>query len=264
MLEIGEQDALLVEAVEQVPGFAEPVVGVPPLAGVPVVGAFLGEVSVRLPPGIEVLLPRDGRVDVVDVGQCPAELQQPSAGIGAGVAGEVASGAQLDVEDAPLYPGGGPVSAECGVQSGAAVADGDSWGGDSFQERGPGGVGFGGAPLPGEHVAEALGSGGGGDEQAPGAEVDAVEEDVVVAGFHGPEAGHYLPAPGGGAAEGAGAGAGQLGLGVFAGEPVKEPVELVSAGEVGASASAGSPAAGAAPALSTGAGGPVFHESGCA
>lgn len=42
VLEVGEQVALPGEAVEEVPGFAEPVVGVPPLA-VSGVGAFFGE-----------------------------------------------------------------------------------------------------------------------------------------------------------------------------------------------------------------------------
>ena len=107
MLKIGEEHVLAVQRVEQIPCFAEPVVGEPGGA-VAVSGAFLGEVSVRLSPHVEQFLPLDRVFNGYDFGECPADLEEVSAGFGPGVQRQVPSQVHAHVEDAALHPIGRP------------------------------------------------------------------------------------------------------------------------------------------------------------
>jgi hypothetical protein len=126
-----------------------------------------------------------------------------------------------------------------------------------FEEGLPRGLRFSGAPLPREDV---LGMGDR-DEQAPGADVDPVELELVVAGFDGPEGGFEVPTPGRVPAEGSGCcRGGVFGLGVFPLEPGEEIAQLVPAGEVGAAAGAGGAAVSAAPSLCAGGSRAVLDE----
>ena len=84
------------KAGEELPGFAEPVMGEPP--SVAAVAAFLGEASVGLPPRLELQPPGDRVAGLVDGGEFPGEGEQAPAGIGAGVQREVAADVHLHVE----------------------------------------------------------------------------------------------------------------------------------------------------------------------
>lgn len=93
----------------------------------------------------------------------------------------------------------------------------------------PGGSRFSRAPLPGQHLK----CFSDGDEEAPGSDVDAIDEDRVMRRRDGSEAWFDIPAPGGCAAELArGSSPAEIGLGMFSGQPGKESGELVSAGDI--------------------------------
>lgn len=125
----------------------------------------------------------------------------------------------------------------------------------------PGGSGFSGAPLPGQYL-QCFGDS---DEEAPGPDVDTVDEDRVMRRRDRAQAWFDVPAPGGCAAElSRSGGAALVGLGVFPEEPGEELFELMFLGDVGALSHLGRAAARASPALGTGCGSAVLDECGVA
>lgn len=71
------------------------------------------------------------------------------------------------------------------------------------------------------------------DEQAPGVDLDPINEDTVMSGGDRPDSRFEVPAPGGFASELASCvQTAKLGLRAFAGQPANEPGELVSAGDI--------------------------------
>ena len=193
----GEQDAVAGDFPDQEPGFAEPVVGEAELA-VAEHGAFPGEVPEGLPPLLEVKLPGDRVVRVVDLAQAHHELAQRLAGGGAGVAGQVAGGVHLQVEDAPLVHGFRPGRAQRGGQSGTTIGDDHPGGGNLFQQRSPRSDGLPPAPLPGQQVALVADR----EQQAPGPDPDPVDEYRVMDPRRRSQTRLDVPAPGGVTPEG--------------------------------------------------------------
>lgn len=168
-----------------------------------------------LPPGVEVLLPGDRLIDGTDVGELEGEFPEPFTGEGAGVHRQVSTDAHLDVEDAALDVGAWPFSSQGSVDTRATVADDHGWGRDPFEQCPPRGGGFLATPLPGEDLLLV----GDGDQEAPAADVDPVDEDLVVMPFDRAERGFKVPAPRRPVAEGAACAAVEFRLGVFACQP---------------------------------------------
>lgn len=129
-------------------------------------------------------------------------------------------------------------------------------GGDLGEQGLPGGGGLPSSPLPGDD-----GSGGGlGDQQAPGADPDTIDQDRIMnlAGNRHPRL--QLPTPGCCAAEGAPAVPGELGLGRFPGQPGQEPAQLLPLAHIGPATHRGCAAVPAPPALRAGRVTAILHQ----
>lgn len=129
--------------------------------------------------------------------------------------------------------------------------------GDLLQQGRPGGGRFSRAPLPGQYL-QSLGDG---NEQAPGADPDPIDQDLMVNRLDRPEARLDGPAPGGAVTQGsAGRSALGFGLRLLADQPGQELDQLVSAGHVAAFADAGGPAVRAPPPLRSGRSSPATNR----
>lgn len=200
-----------------------------PRTAISIPGAFFGEVTVSSPPHIEEFLPLDRIFNSGDLGEYPTDLGEMLTSQGSRVESEMAAQVHTNMEDAALDSGLGPLLSECRRDACPTITHHHGRGRDAGEERLPRGCGFSGAPLPSKHL-EGFGDS---DQETPGSDVDAIDQDGVVGGRDRAEAGFDIPAPGGVAAELAcGSSPAEIGLRVFSGQPGQESGELVSAGDI--------------------------------
>ena len=166
-----------------------------PRTAVAVAGAFFGEVSVGSPPHIKEFLPLNRFFNCGDFGEGSPDLRKMLTSLGSRVEREVAAQVHTNMEDAALDSSVGPLLSECRRDPGPTITHDHCRGRDTRQECLPGGSGFSGAPLPGKHLQRL----GDGDQETPGSDVDAIDQDGVMRRGDRAEAWFDIPAPGGGA-----------------------------------------------------------------